>query len=327
MQGIMKTAVLMFALLAMSSTSSTAEAQIRKLAEMNTEQIKALDKEKTVVILTGGIVEEHGPYLPVFSDGYWSERVAQDVAAGIVKRPGWTVVMFPTIPLGTGGANEIGGQFSYPGTFAVRFETERAVFMDLAGELGEQGFKWVFIVHGHGAPHHTSALDQASEFFNETYGGTMVNLTGLRSVMSAWNGPKTKAEQVEETGVQHANLDETSAMLALRPDLVAPGYKRAKPIPGYKIEELAAQASKLDWPGYFGSPRFASAKRYASGYGNAAREAVKAALSILDGADIKTLQRFGDLNPVGDSVNDPAFLNDAKIKARQEAWLRKKGIR
>src|SRR4029453_15889330 len=82
MRGIIKTAVFMFAFLPMFSTSSTAQAQIRKLAEMNTEQIKALDKEKTVVILTGGIVEEHGPYLPVFSDGYWSERVARDVAGG-----------------------------------------------------------------------------------------------------------------------------------------------------------------------------------------------------------------------------------------------------
>jgi creatinine amidohydrolase len=320
----MKVAILIISCLLFTSVTG---AQVRKLAEMNTEQIKALNKDKTVVILTGGIVEEHGPYLPVFSDGYWSERVAQDVAAAIAKRPEWTVLMFPTIPLGNGGANEIGGKFSYPGTFAVRFETERAVFMDLAGELGEQGFKRVFIVHGHGAPHHMLALDQASKFFNETYGGTMVNLTALRSVMSAWNGPKTKAEQAEEASVWHANLDETSAMLAIRPDLVAPGYKTAKPIPGYKIEELAAQASKSDWPGYFGSPRLASAKRYASGYGNAAREAVKAALGILDGTDVKTLQTFSDLNPVNSSVNDPASQNDARIKARQEEWLRKKGLK
>ena len=138
---------------------------------------------------------------------------------------------------------------------------------------------------------------------------------------------KTKAELTEETSVQHANLDETSAMLAIRPDLVAPGYKSAKPIPGDKIEEIIAQASKPDWPGYFGSPRLASAKRYASGYGKAAREAVKAALSILDGADVKTLHRFSDLNPVGDSINGPASQNDARIKARQEEWLRKKGFK
>ena len=28
--------------------------------------------------------------------------------------------------------------------------TLRAVYMDLANELGEQGFRWVFLVHNHG---------------------------------------------------------------------------------------------------------------------------------------------------------------------------------
>ena len=37
---------------------------------MNTEQIKALDREKTVVLLPVGILEEHRPYLPSFSDDY-----------------------------------------------------------------------------------------------------------------------------------------------------------------------------------------------------------------------------------------------------------------
>jgi hypothetical protein len=38
-------------------------AQIYHVQEMNTEQIKALDREKTVVRLPVGILEERGPYL------------------------------------------------------------------------------------------------------------------------------------------------------------------------------------------------------------------------------------------------------------------------
>ncbi len=70
-------------------------------------------------------------------------------------------MIFPTIPLGNSGANDIGGKFNFPGTYAVRFETLRSIFMDLATELGEQKFKWIFVVHGHGAPNHVRALDQA----------------------------------------------------------------------------------------------------------------------------------------------------------------------
>ena len=60
--------------------------------------------------------------------------------------------------------------------------TLRAVYMDLASELGEQGFKWIFLVHNHGAPNHHIALNQASDYFHDTYGGTMVHLFGLKPV-------------------------------------------------------------------------------------------------------------------------------------------------
>jgi len=71
------------------------------------------------------------------------------------------------IPLGVSGANEIGGRYSFPGTYAVRSTTMRAVFVDLASELGDQGFRWLFVVHLHGAPMHSRALDEAGNYFRE----------------------------------------------------------------------------------------------------------------------------------------------------------------
>ena len=137
---------------------ATANAQIYRVAQMNTEQIRALDKQKTVVILPGGILEEHGPHLPSFIDGYSNEWLTQRLAEAIVARPGWAVLIFPIIPLGHGGANEIGGKHVFSGTYSVRRATLRAVFMDLASELGEQGFRGIFIMHGHGAPFHNLVL-------------------------------------------------------------------------------------------------------------------------------------------------------------------------
>jgi len=40
--------------------SFSASAQLYQVAEMNTEQIRGLDREKTVVLIPGGILEEHG---------------------------------------------------------------------------------------------------------------------------------------------------------------------------------------------------------------------------------------------------------------------------
>ena len=160
--------------------SRSAEAQVYGLAELNIDQIRMLDRQRTVILIPGGILEEHGPYLPSFTDGYLNERLTEDLAAAIAKRPGWAAVVFPIIPLGSDGANRIGEKHVFPGSYPIRTATLRAVFMDLATEFGEQGFQWIFVIHGHGSPNHNRALDQAGEYFRDTYGGHMVNLTGLQ---------------------------------------------------------------------------------------------------------------------------------------------------
>jgi creatinine amidohydrolase len=310
--------------------SLSAFAQIYRVAEMNAEQIRKLDREKTVVLLPGGILEEHGSYLPSFTDGYWNERVTEELAKAISAKPGWSVVVFPTIPLGNSGANDIGGKYSFPGTYAVRFSTLRAIFMDLATELGEQKFKWIFVIHGHGAPNHVRALDQAGDYFRETYGGRMVNLTGLMPVIAAWDGKKTESERKEDGLPVHAGMDETSMMLALRPDLVNPAYKTAKPFAADRMEDLIRIAQGEDWLGYFGSPRLARAEHYANGWQIALNEAVGKALKILDGLDERQIPRFADemQKSKPDVALDRASLrHEEKIKSKQELWLKKKKLK
>ena len=68
--------------------SRSAEAQVYRLAELNIDQIRMLDRQRTVILLPGGVLEEHGPYLPSFTDGYRNERLTEDLAAAIAKRPG-----------------------------------------------------------------------------------------------------------------------------------------------------------------------------------------------------------------------------------------------
>jgi len=187
--------------------------RVYRLAEMNTDQIRALDRDRTVILIPGGIMEEHGPYLPSYSDGYQNERYTTDLAAAIGRRPGWAAVVFPPIPLGSSGANSVGLRFPFPGTYAIRPETLRAIFMDLGAELGEQGFHWIFLIHMHGAPDHNQALDDAGEYFRDVYGGRMVNLAGLDTgsdpgldAMKA----SISEEAVDEEGVGgHAGLLET----------------------------------------------------------------------------------------------------------------------
>ena len=78
--------------------ASPAVAQILNLEELNTQDLRSLDRERTVVIMPGGVLEEHGPYLPAFTDGYVNEYRSRLVAESIAARHGWTVLMFPMLP-------------------------------------------------------------------------------------------------------------------------------------------------------------------------------------------------------------------------------------
>lgn len=271
-------------------------AQVRQVADLNTRQIRALNREKTVVLLQGGMLEEHGPYLPAFTDGVLSSRLTTELAAGIVKqRPGWTVLVFPPVSAGASGSNEIGRQYSFAGTYAIRPSTLRAAFVDLASELGEQGFKWVLLVHVHGSPLHIGALDDAGDFFHDTYGGTMVNLWGLLPVLGGWGGAMTNmtAEEKKADGVSlHAGMDEHSLMLYLRPDLVAKDFKQAPAVSGANYADDFAVAAKPGWPGYLGAPHLATAA-FGQRIWRAFSEAtIKTSVEILDGKDPSSYPRY-----------------------------------
>ena len=308
--------------------ASQAVAQIYQVKEMNTEQIRALDREKTVVLLPGGILEQHGPYLPSFADGYMNERLTLELANAIVERPGWRVLVFPLIPLGVGGANEIPGKYSFSGTYAVRFSTLRAVFNDLANELGEQGFRWVFVVHLHGAPNHNAALDQAGDYFRDVYRGHMVNLTGLMSAIDAMREVfklMSDEERREDGNSTHAGMNETSRILYLRPELVNPAHKTARSLP-YRDRDERIQIGKAeDWPGYWGSPRLASASFGAKAWRLASSQVVDLALKILDGLDYRQIKRIGDIART-DPVSQAALEHDRRNETKQQEWLKKKGL-
>jgi creatinine amidohydrolase/Fe(II)-dependent formamide hydrolase-like protein len=308
-----------------------ASAQVLLVQEMNTRQIAALDRAKTAVILPGGILEEHGPYLPSYTDGYANERFARDLAEAIVARPGWTALVFPTIPLGSGGANEIGGKYSFPGTYAVRPSTLRAVFMDLATEIGGQGFRHVFIVHGHGSPDHNRALEQAGDYFRDTYGGQMVHLLGLLgfSECCARKNALIGPEGVAEDGFTvHAGAAEHGSVMFLRPDLVDPAIRTAPPVTGGDFARLVELARADGWPGYFGAPARATPALGAIRMSEAAR-LIAFALKVLDGQDPSTTPRLDAMmlrDPAIGGVIERSRVHDAATEARQRAWLKANGF-
>jgi len=306
-------------------------AQVLQVADLNTRQILALDRARTVVILQGGMLEEHGPYLPAFTDGILSARLTTELAEGIGRsRPGWTVLIFPPVSVGASGSNEIGLQYSFPGTYAIRPSTLRATYVDLANELGEQGFRWILVVNVHGSPLHIGALDDAGDFFHDTYGGTMVNLWGVLPVLGGWGGAMsvmTPAEKAADGLSLHAGMDEHSLMLYLRPDLVAPGYKDAPSVAGANYAEAFAVAREPGWPGYLGAPSLATAAFGERIWRAFAEATVKTAVEILDGRDPATYPRYLTYLkklPEYRGWIDSSTARDSVAAVRLDDWLARK---
>jgi creatinine amidohydrolase/Fe(II)-dependent formamide hydrolase-like protein len=200
--------------------------------------------------------------------------------------------------------------------------------MDIASELGEAGFRHVFVISEHGAIQHHLALNQASDFFNDTYGGAMVHLTGLSAHFP--QPDLSSAEQAENGFDIHAGMDETSALLFLRPDLVGPAYLTAVPQGGATWRDLINRGMQPGWPGYFGSPRLATAARGAASMRANADELSKLALRILDGLDHRTLQRYSTEQLMDEAVRDwdaASAAHGRNIQEQQDSWLRGKGLR
>jgi len=319
-------------LLSLVGGTTAARAQIVRVADLNTAQIRALDRTKTVVLLPGGMLEEHGPYLPAYTDGILSERLTDELARAVAGKPGWTALRFPQMPAGSSGSNELGGHFVFPGTYVVRPSTLRAMYMDLAAALGDQGFKWIMVVHVHGAPLHIRAIDDAGDFFHDTYGGRMVNLWDLVPVISGWGNAMvagmTDAEKKEDGSSLHGGMDEHSLILHLKPELVAPGYKDAPAVTGQSTQESFDVAKKAGWPGYLGSPRLATAafgEKIWKAFSAAASEQT---LKILDGADPSAIPRYADIlerNPLYQKEwIGPAKAHDEALDAKEREWLRRR---
>jgi creatinine amidohydrolase/Fe(II)-dependent formamide hydrolase-like protein len=242
--------------------------RIHKVEELTWRQIDALNRQLTLFILPVGMLEQHGPHLPVGADTIGIMHEANHVSTRVSRAlRDWNVVMMPAVNYGHGGANLLGDRSIHPGTYAIRQSTLRSLVADIGARIAENGFKWIFVLNGHGAPTHNIALNEASDFVSETYAVTMLHVTGLfnadAAIQSRGEKIKTRnfsAADLSSFGMDvHAGVSETSGILAIRPDLVLPAYKSLPSQSGRSLDELRTIAIAPGWQGYLSSPARATA--------------------------------------------------------------------
>jgi creatinine amidohydrolase len=312
-------------------SAARARSKIYKLEELSWPQIDALDRERTLFILPVGMIEEHGPHLPVGTDTFGVTYEANGASRRVSRAlPDWHVVMMPPINYGHSGANQMGDMPVHPGTYGIRQSTLRAVVADVGGQVAQNGFKWIFVVNGHGAPTHNIAINEACDFISETFHATMLHLTALFRADAAIQASREKINaryfsvtELASFGMDvHAGVGETSGMLAIRPDLVRSNYKTLPSRAGRSLEELREIATAPGWEGYLSSPARATAAHgraveawWIDGFTDLILRAVR-------GENMFVHARVPETVPAAMApIFEKALTNEAAFEAKLEDWL------
>ena len=223
--------------------------------ELTSPEIGALDRDRTVVILPLGSVEQHGSHLPLGTDTILAEAVALAAAEAC----GESVVMPP--PWYGFSAHHM----RFPGSITLRAETLLVLVEDVVASVVRHGFRRILIVNGHGG--NNGLIDVlASTLGNTHYGAARIAaLTYFTLAREAI----AKLRKSKPGGMGHACEFETSMIQHLRPELVKiEQAETCYPDPGSRYlttDLLGAQAIRLyhDFgdlspTGTLGDPAFAS---------------------------------------------------------------------
>ncbi len=220
---------------------------VHLLEEMSTPALDALPRERTVIILTVSPLEEHGPHLPVGVDAFTARHFAEGLAERLVgSRPCWTVVLAPTLHLGT-------FTFDTVGTVRVRQRVVRDVVVDYGDSLARAGFRYILVANGHGGPGHLVALEEAAAIVSRRRGVTMASLSGhlaweflrgrylgkIEAALGRTLSPEERRAFAEDS---HGGWWETSVMLLLKPQLVAEAYRQLPPRRGLRGSSRAGRS-------------------------------------------------------------------------------------
>jgi creatinine amidohydrolase len=236
---------------------------VHRLEEMSSPAIDALDRERTVALLTVSPLEEHGPHLPVGVDAFAARHFAETIAERLVAaRPGWSVILLPTLHLGS-------FTFETVGTISVRQRVLREVMVDYGEALARSGFRFVLIANGHAGPGHLTALDEAAAIVSRRHRVVMASFTGhlawefLRGrYVDAIEAELGRALTATERGAfaedAHGGWWETSLMLLLRPDLVDESFRTLPPARYSMVQRIVPNYPlKGGGQGYVGHPALA----------------------------------------------------------------------
>jgi len=195
--------VLSFAVVVLFAAANWAQSTLPAKWEELTgpDFVKAIHQSEGVCVLPFGIIEKHGPHLPLGTD-LLDVRYA---VMNAVKQQ--YAVVFPEYYFG-----QIFEARQQPGTVAYSLATQLTLLQETASEMARNGCKKIVIVNGHGGNNSLLPLFAQAQLASKR--DYVVYVFGLPQLeVPGRPAMKTPMDM-------HAGEAETSHMLMARPDLV-----------------------------------------------------------------------------------------------------------
>jgi creatinine amidohydrolase len=243
--------------------------------ELTAEDFRAaIQQSQGTCLLPFGILEKHGPHLPLGTD-------LLDVRhAALTAAQQEFVVVFPEYYFG-----QIFEAKHEPGTMAYSSSLQLQLLQETSDEMARNGCRKIIIVNGHGGNEHLLPFFAQAQL--ERQRDYVVYVFGLPERPSGGPPKKTSVDM-------HAGESETSQMLVSRPDLVH--LDRAGKESGADRQRLTLPATLYtgiwwyaSFPDHYSGDGSAATKELGEYYMNAWVGAITEAIRVVK-ADTKALE-------------------------------------
>ena len=217
------------------------------IEEMNAVEVKKTIDEKTTAILIFGACENHGDHMPFGSDFIFPTEIAKRVATKVSN-----VIVLPAIPYGVSLHHD-----KFQMTMSLNPETMIGIISDVLSSLDQNKIRRVLIINGHDG--NIGPIEIAARVIKNK------NPEMIIACLESWwvlVGQLRKDLFEVWNGLGHGGEAETSAVLAVRPELVKLESAPRDVIPNlpenirifWKFDELTST-------GATGSPQKATIKK------------------------------------------------------------------
>jgi creatinine amidohydrolase len=217
------------------------------LEEMNAVQVKRNINEKTIAILVFGACENHGDHMPFGSDFIFPIELAKRIAGKLDKK---NSIILPAIPYGVSLHHN-----EFQMTMSLEPQTLVRVIEDLFRSIIKNGIRRILIINGHDG--NIAPIEIAARTIKDKHPEAVI------SCLEAWwilVGEITRGLFEVWHGLGHGGEAETSAMLAVRPDLVHLDSAPKEIIPKLPTDKIRIywKFNELTDTGATGAPQKAS---------------------------------------------------------------------